>query len=494
MSTATITHKIQPAENDNGFVAIVTADNDTIYHSGKMHAAEGVFASDFDANEHGGAMADAYRRHPEIIEQLSAERSLLFASEYMIQHAAMVEDDKQAAKFKKHAATCASNVEARELWLGELAREAKHPRVEIVWRDRSKPGSVAVVTKASAWDRTFEPARPEGADQLSLPGVSWQLQRDGGKVVGVVGHGRLALTIVAGELVLTLGNRDHVLRGEVGSESGLWLVEVEQVPDPEVDAGDDDEPAAKSKGSATRVAHDDTAIPERSSTKDTVLRTRLEPFNGARSLAPETWLALFDIERAHKKPRKRVTTFLMDTATMHADQRLLDDMSAIDDDRRPCVFKPDYAAAQIVSASTNIGTDRFTTLILDCRDRIVLDDAVDREQERGKAARDSIIALLQQRLEELPEPEVKPKAALGLVDGEVDADDDGGCSNCHEPMDPRDLATCTFGCGKPNLCPTCNDTHECEPFEGGEPVKQDPPKLSSRRRRNVTAEIPDEPA
>jgi hypothetical protein len=489
MSTATIINKIQPAENDNGFVAIVTADGDTIYHSGKMHAAEGVFASDFDANEHGVAMADAYRRHPDVIEQLIAERSLLFAGEYMLQHAAMVEDDKQAAKFKKHASTCAGNVEAREAWLGELAREAKNPRVEIVWRDRSKPGSVELVTKASAWDRTFQPARPEGADQLSLPGVAWQIQRDGGNVIGITGHGRLQLTLVAGELTITLGNRDHVLRADA---LGFSLVEVEQAHEPEVEAeASDDEPAAKASG-ATRTAHDDNAIPERSSTKDTALRARLEAFNGNRSLAPETWLALFDIERAHKKPRKRVTTFLMDIATMHDDQRLLDDMGAIDDDRRPSVFKPDYAAAQIISASTNIGTDRFTTLILDCRDRIVLDDAIDRELERGKAARDNIVTLARQRLEELPEPAAKPPA-LGLVDGEVEGDDNV-CSGCDEPMDPRDLATCTFGCGKENLCPTCNDTHECEP--AGAAVEQDPPLVVSRngRRRKMTTEIPDDVA
>jgi hypothetical protein len=488
MSTATITNKIQPAENDNGFVAIVTADGDTIYHSGKMHAAEGVFASDFDANEHGGAMADAYRRHPDLVEQLIAERSLLFAGEYMLQHAAMVEDDRQAAKFKKHAATCAGNVEAREAWLGELAREAKNPRVEIVWRDRSKPGSVELVTKASAWDRTFQPARPEGADQLSLPGVAWQLQRDGGNIIGISGHGRLQLTIVAGELTITLGNRDHVLRAEA---LGFSLVEVEQAPEPEVEPSD--EPATKGNG-ATRTAHDDNAIPERSSTKDTALRARLEAFNGDRSLAPETWLALFDIERAHKKPRKRVTSFLMDTATLSDDPRLLDDMGAIDDGRRPSVFRPDYAAAQIISASTNIGTDRFTTLILDCRDRIVLDDAIDREIERGKAARDNIVALARQRLEELPAPAAKPAAQLGLVDGEVETDN--VCSSCDEPMDPRDLATCTFGCGKPNLCPTCNDTHECGELELGQAVKQDPPAVVGRtgRRRKATTEIPDEVA
>jgi len=351
----------------HGYIAIVTKDGAEIYESNEVHPKDGIFADPTDAETHAAAWAKAHEGLEDFAAQTVDARMRLVGPNtrelYQEAHA----DDTLAAKMRKAAKNLSNDASARRTFAARLAMEADQPRVEIAWKTHSDPASVELVEVGGAWSEEFTPSTEDDERQLEIPGTAWTMSDD---LASIVGRGSVTIKTEGGVVKISLGS-EHVL-----TTPGELTLEQAEAP--------------------LRLVPAPFKPPAMGAVSEQVLRDRISYVESGATL-----LGLLRLERDRPKPRKRVLAMIEKAIEDHDDPRVLDDLTAIHEDRPPAVFVPDLAAAALMSAPVDAPARVLEQLVPECCDVAVLADLLQDEIDDGERSRDEVADALRARLAEL---------------------------------------------------------------------------------------------
>ena len=370
-----------------GHIAIVKLDGLTLYASDIAHGStRGVFGSEDDAQRHADTIAELLDAKAAEIARVRRVRSDQFASEVMVLKCQVAEDRDLAKTLQGQAKTARGNADAREERITALAGATHDPRVRLDWYG-SGPTDVRLTPEPSAWDEPFleEQVSP---NQLSIPGVSWEVAAPGGDLMSLVGYGRVTVTRSGDSMTVTLGAREHTITITGGS------VAYSSDATARVEAANSAPPTARAKPSEQKGRSKPAPFRIKSVSAGALIE-RLELIE-----RPETLLAIYIREAQQTKPRAAVMAAISKIADKHDVHQLAIDISAIDDGRGTQIT-PDRAAATLITMVASTPVVALEEVIPECNDAVVLGLVLDGELDRNEDADDTFVAVLRSRLADL---------------------------------------------------------------------------------------------